>query len=344
MDQPPGRFPPTLGPAWPAPTPTPPGSWSLFPLSVDRILQLTFSMFRFGWRTFIGISLIVTVPATMLVATAQAAVGDELARAQQAQLDIAFGELPDFGEVFPLRAVLVSYLSIIVLGVVGYIVTAAVVHAAAVTAAGGRASIGGSLRVAARLFWRLVGIALAIFFTIIAVIVIGVLIAAAVGIAFGGGFEPGPAVFGILIVAVATVATVLFVLVRWAFAVQAATLEGASASDSLGRSWRLVSGSGWRVLGYTLLVALLIGLVLLLVGLPINILIGSGLDVVGGRVVFNPVTYFASTLLVALLSASIAPIPTIALTWLYLDLRWRRGEPLPVPVPGAEAGRYPPDA
>jgi hypothetical protein len=67
-------------------------------------------------------------------------------------------------------------------------------------------------------------------------------------------------------------------------------------------------------------------------------LIGSGLDVVAGRVVFNPVTYFASTLLVALLSASIAPIPTIALTWLYFDLRWRRGEPLPVPVPGASAG------
>lgn len=342
MDEMPGRFPP--------PPDTQPGSplpgagappRTLFPLSFDRVLQLTFSLFRFRWRALVGAALVIMVPAFVVITLAQTAVGDDLARAQQAQLDFAAGVPVGIADLIPLRLLLVNYLGVAVVGIAGYFAQGALVHLTAATFAGRRATVGEALRATLRRAPTLLGIALVFFVTMFLLTLLGALAGAGLIVVSvsGGQIQPGPAVFAGLLVIVAMVALVLFIAVRWAFAVQAAMLEGLSATRSLGRSWRLVSGSSWRVLGYSILFALLVGAIGTFVGALFASFTGSGMREIDGRVVFEPTAYLVASVIDGLISISLAPISVIGLTLLYFDLRFRRAEaPVPdAPAPGSVA-------
>ena len=63
----PGQFPPPPGEGPPPPFYTPNPAGGYFPLDIGRVFGLTFSLFRFKWRTFVGIALIVMIPATLLL-------------------------------------------------------------------------------------------------------------------------------------------------------------------------------------------------------------------------------------------------------------------------------------
>ncbi len=348
MDEMPGRYPPPPEPPPEAP-PGPPmlgaggRPTTLLPLSFDRVLQLTFSLFRFRWRALVGASLVIMVPAFVVIALAQTQVGDDLARAQQAQLDFAAGVPVGIADLIPLRLLLVNYLGVAVVGIAGYFAQGALVHLTAATFAGRRATVGEALRATLRRAPTLLGIALVFFVTMFLLTLLGALAGAGLIVvsASGGQIQPGPAVFAGLLVIVAMVALVLFIAVRWAFAVQAAMLEGLSAVKSLGRSWRLVSGSSWRVLGYSILFALLVGAIGTFVGALFASFTGSGMREIDGRVVFEPIAYLVASVIDGLISISLAPISVIGLTLLYFDVRFRRGES---PLPGAVDTSAPPEA
>src|SRR6187401_2958945 len=73
MDDMPGRFPPPPDDGPPGPgMPMAPGvgPGSQYPLDLGRIFELTFSLFRFNWRTFVVASLLVMVPVSALLAVA----------------------------------------------------------------------------------------------------------------------------------------------------------------------------------------------------------------------------------------------------------------------------------
>ncbi len=336
----PGRFPPPPdappGPPLGAGAPPRP----LFPLSADRVLQLTFSLFRFRWRALVGAGLAIMVPTFVVVAIAQTLVGDDLIRAQQAQLDFAAGRTIGISDLLPLRLLLVNYLGVAVVGIAGYIAQGAMIHLAAATYAGRRATVGQALRATLRRTPTLLGIALMFFVTMFLLTLLGALAGAGliVASASGGQIQPGPAVFAGLLVIVAVVALVLFIAVRWALAIQAAMLEGLPARRSLGRSWRLVSGSSWRVLGYSIFFALLVGVVGTFIGALFAAFTGSGMRVIDDRVVFEPIAYLVASMVDGLIAISLAPISVIGLTLLYFDLRFRRGE---APAPESPAAGAP---
>jgi hypothetical protein len=138
-----------------------------------------------------------------------------------------------------------------------------------------------------------------------------------------GASGGGPLAFAALLVMAALIVLILFVSIRWTFWPQAVVLDATGPVGSLGRSWRLIAGSTWRVVGYALLFGLATGV---LQGLLAQI----GLIVIDAlaAILAEPVRLvlgFAINTLTALL---LAPVVPVAMTLLYIDLRIRRGEGL----------------
>jgi hypothetical protein len=178
----------------------------------------------------------------------------------------------------------------------------------------------------------LLGIFLALIGIFIAVAVIGglvIIVMVLLGAAIG---DVGLTILLSLIGVVGLIAAFIFFALRWSLAPQAAMIEGVGVLKALGRSWRLVTGSTWRLLGYLLLIGLVMfgfiivasifaGIVVLLFGSPVRV--GSGLQTM------SPLAATVSALLSSVLFALITPWWVTLLTLFYYDLRWRRGEPMP---------------
>jgi hypothetical protein len=108
----------------------------------------------------------------------------------------------------------------------------------------------------------------------------------------------------------------LYLLVRWALVVPVIVLEGRSAGESFTRSWELVRGHGWSVLGVILLT---------LVGAAIANILLAGL--------FSWLPDFLARWIGGTVANSIV-IPFVALAWTLMY--YRLAEPAPAPV-AAEA-------
>jgi len=145
----------------------------------------------------------------------------------------------------------------------------------------------------------------------------------------------GIGIFMVLVVYVAIVAALIFVGVRWSMTVQAVMIDGLSARAAMSRSWRLVAGSGWRVIGYYLVFWILTIVITLIASTVVNVVIDP-YQVSGFRIVAIDYPKLAiSTILSALLGAFIAPLTAIPAILLYLDLRFRKGEFINPPGQGS---------
>ncbi len=105
-----------------------------------------------------------------------------------------------------------------------------------------------------------------------------------------------------------------FFLVSWSVALPAVQLEGAGPVASLRRSWRLVSGNRWRVIG----LVLLLSVVQTVIGvLFTTIFLVSFVTDAAARTVLQEVANLASTVIVT-------PLSYATLVVLYYDLRVRK--------------------
>jgi hypothetical protein len=102
-------------------------------------------------------------------------------------------------------------------------------------------------------------------------------------------------------------------LVRFAFMPEAIVLEQRGVFDSLGRSWALVSGSFWRVLGYGLVIYIIVFFIELVVGGAIAGVLAAG----GGLSFIRPAVS-------AIVSILVEPFRLTAFVLLYYDLRIRK--------------------
>ncbi len=151
---------------------------------------------------------------------------------------------------------LVAFASVLV----GLIVSAAVVEIGDSVFRGRPTSARRALSFAVRRAPAVIGAQLLLFLAGFGVLLLGLVFGS---LLFIGG---GAAAFLGLIVIVGAFAALMFLEVRWALIVQAVVLEKAGAVDGLSRSWRLVAGSGWRVLGYVIAIAIITGLVAAILG------------------------------------------------------------------------------
>jgi hypothetical protein len=331
MDDMPGRFPP-------APDGQPPyrhDPRGFFPLDFGRVFELTFSLFRFRWQTLVGVSLLVQIPAGVLSVFSAALTSPE------PDWYSAFYSAPTLAELNAIvssvfMTVAVSLLLSVLVGFISYIGVGALIDAVSGTYVGRPASVWASVRRALSRWATLAALLVVIILAELGILLVGLALGALVLVV--GTLvtqSPGLAVFLGLIVFVGTAAALIFVLVRWAMAVQVVMLESAGAMAALGRSWRLVAGSTWRVIGYLLAFGVLVGVIGAVFAAILSVIVNP-YQVVGFRVIsIDWVRLAIFSLAGSLIGAVLLPMTTIPTTLLYLDLRSRHGERINPPGQGS---------
>jgi Membrane domain of glycerophosphoryl diester phosphodiesterase len=306
----------------------------LHPLTIGKALGSGWRLFRFNWRPMVGLLLLVTIPFGIVSALYTAYVeGPALAAWQDAyQAAILNG---DFSKIPPAPASSAGSLLIsLIAAVLSIAATAAVVHIIGAAYRGTKETAGTGFRAALKRIGTLIGGTLLLLVAFIGVAIVAAL---AAGVTFAIGFAIGGRGLGFfiaLIGAVGAVAALIFFALRWSMFLQAMVLERLGAMAALGRSWRLVSGSTWRVLGYFLVVFLILFGIELVVGIPlaiVGLLVHMGTTHSTGlngiiAASTDPLYLLILTLGGAVISAFFTPWFLSVLTLLYYDLRWQRGE------------------
>jgi hypothetical protein len=138
------------------------------------------------------------------------------------------------------------------------------------------------------------------------------------------GLAPDPAsggalVFLGLIVLVGVLAVTVFLALRLGFWPQSVAVEGDAAFGALRRSWRVVSGSTWRVLGF----AVALGLIDYLLTVLLSQLGGTIVNGVAGGTDVGVTARLAWNVIITVV---VAPIVPVGMTLLFFDLRRGLGE------------------
>ena len=301
----------------------PPPGWGaqqpgFYPLDLGRNFQLSWSLFRYSWRTLLGIGLVVLLPAYAFIAAASAVYSPVInGWVERVELATRAGLPPPPVPTGFYEAIAVLSVLSIVLLFVSLLASGAATVSVDRTFRGAPTSIGAALSRASGKYLSLLGAELLYFLVAFGIMLVGLVIG---GVLMVGG---GAAIFLGLIVIVAAFAALLFVAVRAAFIVQTITLENAGAVEGFSRSWRLASGSGWRVFGYVLLIGLIATIVGAIVQALSTILLRLDPNV--------PSSIVIGTFTQAVGAILLLPLTPLVLTLLYYDLRWRRGEPAPLP-------------
>jgi hypothetical protein len=224
-----------------------------------------------------------------------------------------------------------TYVIALIAGVLGIVANAAVIHIVDANYRGGSATATEGLRAAFGRVMTLLGIFLALIGIFIAITIIGGLLIAVLVLLGAVIGDVGLTILLSLIGVVGLIAAIIFFALRWSLAPQAAMIEGVGTLKALGRSWRLITGSTWRLLGYYLLIGLvLFGFIIVgsIFAAIVGSMFGSPLRAGTGLPTMSPLATTVSALLSAVLFALITPWWVTLLTLVYFDLRWRRGEPL----------------
>jgi len=318
-------------PQSPPPFAAPGPAAAFYPLTMGRIVSLAFSLFRFGWKTYVAINLVVAIPTVLATSLLTLATYQQMDAWQNLLLSSSSGTAVDatpLVQTFPWGVALVSLVLSLVLGMLTIIGNAALIHAIAATFAGGRASVREGYRFARSrlrdLFTLYVVLSVAGLGLTLLVLFVPLLAVAGASLLGGGGLLS----FLALLLIVGVVFVTFFLLIRF--------VEGLPALASLRRTYALVAGSMLRVIGYSLVFGLilgLIGLVISFVSLMVGLLI-SPADLTSLTPTFSPASTFAQALITNLLAEVFSPILTIGFVLLYFDTRYKRGETVPTPGGG----------
>ena len=291
-------------------------------LDVGELLETTFRLYRRDALRLILIALVIQLPLSLVTGIAGYALETDLTQVTTTASADALAPVAARG--------LLLLLVVVALGM-----AAGALTGAALAVASSRrylhdrpTGVGEAYGTVARRIGALITALLIQLGTIVALFVglvfVGV-IASAVG---GPGFLQGPGGPGALIFLTGVVVLVyLFILiaVRWSFWPQVVVLEGTSGRDALRRSWQLVSGTTWRVLG----IGLLFGLIAALLETTVSAFVGLIAD--PARRPVGP-GMALQVGLGAIIAVLVAPMLAVSSTLLYYDLRVRKEGFQPTPA------------
>jgi hypothetical protein len=306
----------------------------LRPLNLGDLLDAVFRLYRDNFLTFIGIAALLQVPLIIF----QLLLGLLLNEAVTSDILRLVRELPTFDPTrdslsdLPIGG-LASYFGVsLFLAMIQGAIILQLVNGALASA------------VSRRYFGRETSILEAYNFGVnraVNLILAGILLAVvstlAFGLVFGGAFAlvfvlaaivptQGGALAAVLLtmllVGVLLLALLLMslLLVRFVFTVQAVVLEDMGPIAALGRSWTLMRGSFWRVLGIIVLIYILIQIITLLPSALLGGVIGA---------VFSELDQFMlqqslSQLVGYSIQIFVLPLQLIGYTLLYYDVRVRK--------------------
>ena len=264
-------------PPYGRPTAPKPGLVPLRPLTVGEILDGAFSSIRWNPKTVLGSSAIVAAAVGVVTAVVT----------QVLQHDVFTNVVYPSNGVTLTSAQLGKYLGLIfaTLGVTLVLAfVARTILIGILTVAIGQGVLGrketlhGAWQATRPGLWRLVGTILLKYLLLFGGLILAIAVLVGVGAAVGVGAHAAP--LGILIGVLGGVAAIIFfaiVAVRWSLAIPITMLERTRPLKSLGRSWRLVKGSWWRILGISLLTAIIVGIAGEIIQVPFRVVAGGSL-------------------------------------------------------------------
>lgn len=297
----------------------------LRPMNVGDILDQTFTLYRKNFATLVSIVAVVQVPLLILQIAAGLVFGlspDLFNNAGRAGTDFSSAQalaLLVAGITFVAAALLAAIASVFETAALSVVVSERYLGRAIST----RQAYARTLRRWPSLLGAILLLGL-INFLLLAVLVMPFVFFIA-ALALSGPSASGDSAAGVLVslnlCLICLLMPVLIVVAyalntRWLFTSQIVVLEGCGALDSLRRSWNLVSGSFWRVLGISIVLSILIQVITLaptfFLQFVILVLPWSFVWVVLNSVVGS------------VIQTLILPIQFAALTLLYYDLRIRK--------------------
>ena len=308
-------------------TPPPkPGLIPLRPLTLGDILGGAFQVLRRNPRPTFGFALLISLGANILVTLLIGGVTFLLLwRTQSATGNDADTIIAGSVLIGVLVVIATAMLSAAITALVQGIVALEVVRGAL----GDRHTLGGLWRAAKGRMGAFIGWTLLVLAAVLLILIILSLIVVAVFLAAGE-------IAGVVAIVILSLVTLLggIVLGYWlstklAFVPAAILVERRSIRDAVARSWRLTRGFFWRILGITLLVAVILGIVSQVVTAPISFLGGFAQVLVnpngdaeasvGFVIVLMIVSLALSTVVTAITLVAQSAVPAL----LYLDVRMR---------------------
>ena len=300
-------------------------------MDLGQIVDAVVALYRRRWALLLGLCAVLEVPATILSGLILLPLPARLAAI------VGFDILDPPTTIDPSRVVATPtldqtmgilgpiWLSALVSIIAGTLTTIAVIYAVVRLRLGQDAGVGSSFRAVLRHLVRII-LAFAVYtIALLGLLALGVAAVALVLSLSPGAAGGGPLAFAAILAFTAVLVATIFVSIRWTFWAQAVMIDEAGPLGSLGRSWRLVSGSTARVIGYGLLFGLAAGIIEGLLAQIGLILVSAVSGVLSAEV--QLVLRFAVSSISTLL---LAPVVPVAMTLLYLDLRVRRGERISV--------------
>ena len=311
---------------------------AFYPITLGRALSLSFSLFRFGWRTFAAIGVIVAIPVALVEAVVQYMTFDAITAWERSIVGNPLAPRPSAQAVvasLPASTLLIIIVGTFVVAPFLAIGGAALVDAIASAVRGEHLSTKRSFSVAVGRLPSLIGLFLILGLGSLGASAIGYTTPLLSSIMAALGIAGGPVALLGLIVFVAVAFLVAFVLIRLAFAMETLIIERLPLMAALRRSWYLLSGSMLRLVGWMIVFAIVVGLIAFVVGIPIAIVafivspprLTDLTAAAGFGMNFAIITVVAGQVVGVVLQALVMTGAVL----LYFDVRFRHGEQVPAP-------------
>lgn len=309
-----------------------PGLVPLRPLTVGEILDGSFTAIRWNPKTILTSSATVAAISAILIAV----VSYFVERQVLASVPVSGnGTQVNVGQLVVVIAL--AGLAALVAGLANLILTGLLTVTVGQGVLGRKETVTSAWRAARPRLWRLFAmLLLVVLFFAGMLLVTGVLVGVVIGEA--AHLPAAVAVVAVIGVVVAWVFAVI-AAIRWSLAIPVVMLEGLGPVKSLGRSWRLVKRSSWRVFGILLLTELIVGIASEMINLPFAL--GGGGGGAGFLVATSQQVNVVGLILTAIgqiiASTLTAPLLAGVIVLLYADLRMRR-EGMDITLQAAAAG------
>ena len=328
---PPGGYPPYGGgPGYgygygrpPAPEP---GIVPLRPLMLGDILDGAFTAIRWNPKTILGSSAIVAAASGVLVTLVTLVLRNDVFTNvvyPSSDTTMTAGQTGTYIGLVSATLGVSSAITIVARTLLTGILTVAIGQGVL----GWKETLGSAWQACRSGFWRLVGTLLLKYLLLIGGLILAIGVMAGIGVLIA--LVAHLAGVGVLIGVIGGITAVVFFVImtiRWALAIPITMLERTRPLASLGRSWRLVKGSSWRILGISLLTSIIVGIAGAIIEVPFG-LAGGGTSVFTAAAQHGAPSVTAS--IISAIGGIIAQTITSPLTagvsvLLYADLRMRR--------------------
>ena len=301
--------------------PPKPGIVPLRPLMFGEIMDGSFQTIRRNARAMLGAAVLAQALAAILAAVLTAASATSAGFLDGWTGSITSAEATAFG---------VGFLAAVLVFVVLSLFISAVLQGAMVVPVA-RSVL--NRPTGFRLMWALArsraGALLRLAALLLAAVLFAMLIPAVLSVVLAASLE-GPGLLVLIPVFLGFIALYLWLYIKLMVAPAAVVVEELGAMAALRRSWSLTRGNWWRILGITLVVGILVGVISQVITIPISLLTTFLPGIIsphggsGEAAVVAIVVGIVTAVVTALVGALGYAFQTSVMALIYLDLRMRK--------------------